>query len=273
MKGKSGQAVIFIITSAVLVLLLILVFILQTMSNPLDVRIQIKELDTSDMAYYMENCVERELMEGIPGVLVTSGIYGGNVNNAIIHNNKTISYFLIDDKNEVINLSRIEEEIKVLVLDSFDYCEEEYFLSQQFSKNEIKWLDVEVSISEFESNVNVVFSVQSRLGSKEKQEEYAMSYSISERIYDLILVADEIVEYDLDNEYEHSLLDLFEIAEGHNFSLNIFNEDNNTIIYSLYEENPYYEFNFATKYKSYSCSNIPVDNEVLMDSMIDRCIG
>jgi len=272
MGSKSGQAALFVIISIVLVLLVVLVFVGQEVSQTSDLDESIKLAGTKDARTFMDSCVRKDMNEGTENILENSGYYIENYDNTISFENKTIYYFFNGSDVTTINSSFVERQIELFAYDLFDICRNEYELGNSENKVNI-WLDnITVSLNEFRSDIAIDIRVESFRGDSEKKDVYRLHYPLRYRVEHLIRAASEIAEYDEENQYEHSVLVVADIANDYNFSLKMFNNNDDTIIYRLYEKNPYYEFNFATKYKSYSCADIPVDDEVLMNTMIDLCL-
>ena len=271
MIKKRSQVTLYMMIGFFIALMVIIIIINISIKKDIDISNEIGQPRTTDIEFFMEGCIMNELDVGITLLLENSGVYLNVYDYFVEYENKTIQYFYFDNTVLHLNSSVLEKEIKLYADDSIYVCFYKYKEINPAEDKELPSHRSIVSILPGYSEISIEYDIDYTVGNKIKKDEYRLNYQIKENVYDLTLASKEIIEYEQMHEYDFSAKDLLQISAKYDFNLTMIG-DNDTIIYRLYNDEPYYEYNFASTYKTYSCTDIPIDDGLAMQAAIELCI-
>lgn len=262
LKSQSSIFVFFAVS-----IVLIIIIGMTMLKDEYNVSVEMKDTTLSNAINYIEVCLDEKLPSSLEYLFGNSGTYINYFDHNIKYENHTIVYLYYNGDLIDLNTSYLEGQISLMTEDVLFDCYNSFFESQEMN---ITIDNYKISLSD--SAVDITFSLNINLSQIEQKKEGYLKQSLGVSLTNILNATNSIVQYDSANHYDYSLVKLSDIASSNNLQLNITNNGNDTLIYSLYSSNSTLKFNFATTYKTYSCSDLPVDNELIMKAYVDACV-
>jgi hypothetical protein len=153
---KRGQVTVFIILGVLILGLIIGFFFLRNNSVIEELKVEDKTIETTFIKMFVENCLEKSLIESIKHVFSNGGYYNYPINKKLLQftnedEKLSVPYYFIDDDVNIPSLNTIEDEtakatkdyVKMCVDDFNSFPQHEITLEEpkvevKFTKNRIK---------------------------------------------------------------------------------------------------------------------------------------
>jgi len=266
MRYKKGQVTIFIIIGIIILLTFSLLFYLEyksTERGDMNLRkIFSFGLDTIPIKNYVEDCLQVTTNDAINYVGKHGGYYDlENVistESAIYH---TAYYFFLE-QNLMPNKKDMQNEISDYIDDNLFFCLQNFavFDEQGFDieMREIK-SSVVLSDDNLRVSLNLPISIE-RESQKSELDKFMVNVDTKlGRMWDSAFILTEKQMYDPNR---ICISCIFEEAEKNDIIIELYNLNNDTIVFLFFDVENDQKLIYAHKYIEYSCDNLPPDTEI-----------
>lgn len=254
MINKKAQLTIFIIIAILVVAITALFFYLNEEFTKSLFKQKVQEIEYLDsrvqkVYYFVDDCIESSAYD----VLYTIGQQGGYFVPSGLSTDSGIRYYFIKNRSYVPPKNLLEKEISYYVGQELFFCTR-YFAN--FTDLNVEQEDISV-ITKIEEGVVVLdvnyplsITIENSTVLLEKFEDIKIPIRL-EIIYN---VTSQIVQKQIENPNEICLSCLINLGIENDLFIDMFNYDENTIIFTIRDENSImnnrpYEFKFAIKYE------------------------
>jgi len=274
MEHKKGQITIFIIIGIVLLIAFGFLFYYQsysTQNGDVNLRkIFSFGLDTVPIKNYVEDCIQVTANDAINYVGKHGGYYDlDNVisTESVIYNT---AYYYFLEQNLMPSKKEIQKEISDYIDDNLFFC------LQNFAVFEEQGFDVEMGETKSSvilSDDNLRISLNLPLSIKRESQKSELDKFIVDadtklgRMWDSAFILTEKQMY---NPNRICISCIFEEAEKNDIIIELYNLNNDTIVFLFFDVENDQKLIYANKYTEYSCDNLPPDIE---SSYLAACLN
>jgi hypothetical protein len=273
MATKKGQVTIFIIIGLMILLTFSILFYFQKSieGNNINLkRIFSFKLDTIPIKNYVEDCLQATSNEAINYVGKHGGYY--DLDNVISTNSAiyNTAYYFFLGQNLMPNKNNVEKEISNYIDDNLFFCLQNFAVFEEQGFN-IKFGDIKSSVNLNNDNLRV--SLNLPLTIKKDSQIYKLDYFIvnaDTKFGRMLDSASALIENQMYTPDNICISCIFKEAEKNDIVIELYNLNNDTVIFLFFDVKNDQKLIYANKYVEYSCDNLPPDVD---SSFLEVCLN